>query len=216
MPSSPWRLVTIDIDGTLTLVHGWRRIAEAFGRVSLFEATRRRFLAHEIGEDEHLADLLDLANGHTIVEVEAVLAATPRLSGVSEGVRALQDLGARVALLTHNPPYVCAWYQKTFGFDDFEGTLGSVEKNGLLTRPGPVRADKLGGLLRLSERAQVPPRETVHVGDGRSDAEVFRRVGGGVAVNAPLPEVQREADVSITTTRFGDVVAAIRSLSPRA
>ena len=56
-----WRLVTVDIDGTLTRVHGWREIARAFGRDAEYELSNRRFFAREIGEDEHLEDLLRIA-----------------------------------------------------------------------------------------------------------------------------------------------------------
>lgn len=213
MAPFPWRLVTVDIDGTLTLVHGWRRLAEAFDRVGLYDASNRRFFAHEIGEDEHLDELLDLADGHTIAEVEAVLEATPKLAGIVEGVAALRGGGARVALLTHNPPYICTWYQRMFGFDDFEGTPGSVVRDGALVRLGPVHADKVGGVERLADRSGASLSATVHVGDGWSDAEVFRRVGAGIAVNSRLPEVDRAARKALATTRFGDVVAAIQRLS---
>jgi 3-deoxy-D-manno-octulosonate 8-phosphate phosphatase KdsC-like HAD superfamily phosphatase len=54
-----------------------------------------------------------------------------------------------------------------------------------------------------------------HVGDGWSDAEVFRQVGGGVALNSPLVEVNRAADLALTTEEFPDVVAALARLAPR-
>lgn len=215
MAPMPWRLLSVDIDGTLTLVHGWRRIAEAFGRLPAYEDSNRRFFAHELGEDPHLDDLLDLAAGHTIPEVEAVLAATPKLAGIRDGIAALHADGVRVALLTHNPPYVCAWYARTFGFDDFEGTVGTTLAGGRLVRPAPVHADKRGGARRLAARAGVPLDSMVHAGDGASDAEVFREVGGGVAVNAALPEVERAAGVAVRTRDFADLVAALRSLPPR-
>jgi phosphoserine phosphatase len=212
----PWRLVTFDIDGTLTRVHGWRGMAEAFGRLPAFEASNRRFFAHEIGEDPHLADLLDIAVGHSVAEVEAVLAATPKLDGIGDGVAELRRAGARVALLTHNPPYVCRWYARTFGFEDFEGTEGTIVQDGVIARPGPVHADKVGGMERLIARSGATPGSSVHLGDGASDAEVFRRVGGGVAVNAKLAEVRAAADASVSTTRMEDLVAVLRGLRPRA
>jgi len=68
-PPFPWRLVTFDIDGTLTPVHGWKGIAVAFGHLAEFEETTRQFRAHEIGEDRHLTNLLNIATGHTVAEV---------------------------------------------------------------------------------------------------------------------------------------------------
>jgi phosphoserine phosphatase len=211
----PWRLVTVDIDGTLTLVHGWREIAVAFDRLPDYERTHARFFAREIGEDQHLADLLDLSTGHTVAEVEEVVARTPKLDHIAEGVRELHRLGARAALLTHNPPYVTEFYQRTFGFDDEAGTTDQPIVDGVIRPPTTVRADKLGGLRALLERARLSPSTVVHVGDGWSDAGVFRHVGGGVALNSPLPEVNLAADRILRTRDFGEVVAALGRLVPR-
>lgn len=211
----PWRLVTVDIDGTLTRTHGWREIAEGFGRVPEWERTNRRFFAHEIGEDEHIADLLDLASGHSVREVLALVAATPKLEGIGEGVADLHERGASVALLTHNPDYVVAWYRTTFGFDDGEGTEGPAEVAGRLGHPGAVRADKLAGLERLLARSGGPAGRTIHVGDGWSDAAVFPRVGGGIALNSRLPEVEHAADRALHTGDFRAVAREIAGMRPR-
>ncbi len=211
----PWRLVTVDIDGTLTVGHGWRPIAVAFGRLPEYETSNRRFFAHEIGEDEHLVDLLNLAAGHTVAEVEAIVAQTPRLLDIREGVEELHALGARVALLTHNPDYVIDWYRRSFAFDDAEGVPAPIGPDGRIAPCHGVRADKPQGLQVLLARCGVSAREVAHLGDGWSDAELFRSVGGGIAVNSRLEEVNRAADRVVTTRDFPDVVQALRALSPR-
>ena len=211
----PWRLVTVDIDGTLTRTHGWKEMAVAFGRLEAFERTNRRFFAHEIGEDPHLADLLDLVTGHTVPEVLAVVERTPKLRRIRDGVGQLHDLGARVALLTHNPMYVVDWYRTTYGFDDAEGVDAQTVEGGRIGPPLGVRADKSEGLRALLARARVGPSAAAHVGDGWSDAVIFRQVGGGIALNSPLAEVNRAADLALTTEEFPDVVAALGRLAPR-
>jgi phosphoserine phosphatase len=211
----PWRLVTVDIDGTLTRGHGWKEVARAFGRLPAFEETNRLFFAHRIDEDTHLTNLLRIATGHTVTEVEAVLEQTPKLAGIAEGIAELHERGARVALLTHNPTYVADWYRRTFGFDDSEAVSVQSVDEGRIGPPVGVRADKPGALRALVARTQVPSTAVVHVGDGWSDAEVFRLVGGGVALNSPYPEVARLADLALVTQDFRDVVAAISRLAPR-
>ncbi|MGD0589119.1 MAG: HAD family hydrolase [Thermoplasmata archaeon] len=211
----PWRLVTVDIDGTLTRTHGWKEMAVAFDRLDAFQETNRRFFAHEIGEDPHLTDLLDLVTGHTVAEVLAVVERTPKLRRIREGVVQLHDLGARAALLTHNPSYVVDWYRNTYGFDDAEGVNAQAVEGGRIGPPVGVHADKSGGLRALLARERVVPSAVAHVGDGWSDAEVFRQVGGGVALNSPLVEVNRAADLALTTEEFPDVVAALARLAPR-
>ena len=216
VPTFPWRLVTVDIDGTLTRGHGWQEVARAFDRLPAFEATTRRFRAHEVEEDAHLTALLNLATGHTIPEVEAVLERTPKLEGITEGVVQLHGRGARVALLTHNPAYVAEWYRRRFGFDDAEGAVGQPVNDGRIGTIEEVHADKRGGLRALLSRYEVPSSRVAHVGDGWSDAEIFRLVGGGIALNSPLAEVNRAADLVLSTHDFRAVVVALARLVPRA
>lgn len=211
----PWRLVTVDIDGTLTRVHGWKEIAKEFGGLKKFEETTRRFRAREIGEDAHLANLLSIATGRTVPEVETVLARTPTLAGISEGIARLHEHGALVALLTHNPTYVADWYRGKFGFDDEEGVTFQRVEGGRIGPPLGVRANKPFGLRALLSRHDAPASTVVHIGDGRSDLEVFRLVGGGVAVNSPYPEVRRGADVALSTDDFREVVDHLARMTPR-
>jgi len=213
--SPVWPLVTVDIDGTLTTVHGWRVIADAFGQGEQFARTQRRFFAKEIDEDEHLTDMLRITEGRTTAEVETALAATPHIGGILEGVRAFHDRGTRVALLTHNPPYVCEWYCGRFGFDDFDGTGLQEVVHGVIQAPHDVRADKPAGLRALARRAGTSPDRVVHIGDGWADAALFPIVGRGVALNSSLPEVERAADLALRTVDFRDVVHAVEALRPR-
>lgn len=214
-PVLAWRLVTVDIDGTLTRRHGWAEIAEAFGRDEEFREVVHRFRAGATSTDEYVGGLLALARDHSVEEVEAILDRTPKLDGIAEGVDELRGTGCRVALLSHNPTYVTAWYQRRFGFDDAAGTAVPAAVRGPIGRPGRVRADKAAGLAALLGRAGGEARTTVHIGDGLSDAELFGRLGGGIALNASSPAVRAAADLALSTDDFRDVVGAVRRLAPR-
>lgn len=215
MNGMPWGLVTVDIDGTLTTVHGWRVIAERAGRLPAYAETNRRFLAGLIGEDEHLRDLLQIAVGLPNREFEAAISITPRIAGIDGFVRDLHHEGVRVALLTHNPALVCEWYQRAFGFDDFAGVAGSAIEGDRLGALPVVRADKVGGLRELLGRTSVPPNRVVHIGDGWADARIFPRVGGGVALNSAWPEVRNAADIAVDLTDLRPLVERLRTLTPR-
>jgi phosphoserine phosphatase len=210
-----WPLVTVDIDGTLTTVHGWKVIADSLGRPEELSRSNRRFFAKEIGEDEHLKDLLEIASGRPLSEVEAALDSTPRIGGIAEGIRAFHAQGSRVALLTHNPPYVCEWYCRRFGFDDFEGTAAQAVTAGVIQPPLDVRADKPRGLRALAARSGVPPHRIVHIGDGWADAALFSVVGRGVALNSSRPEVDSVADLVLRASDFREVADAVGRLRPR-
>jgi len=215
MAGFPFRLITVDIDGTLTRVHGWRVIARAFGREAEFDASNRRFFAHELSEDEHLRNLVNLAVGHSVAVVEAILAATPVVFDIAPTLEGLRQRGARVAVLSHNPSYVCAWYRRTFGFDDAEGMEGTPVLDGRIVDGGPVRADKRTGLVRLEARWGAAPPEVVHIGDGWADAALFPYVGAGVAFNSRLPDVERAADAALHSDSFAKLLPVLDRLVPR-
>jgi phosphoserine phosphatase len=215
MARGPWRLVTVDIDGTLTLVHGWRFLGERFGRVDQYERAMERLRARESGEDETIASLLAIAEGHTVAEVRAGLAGTPKLAAIPEGVRRLHDEGIRAALLTHNPPYVTDWYCDLAGFDRAAGFAGEQPTEPVIGAPVGARADKLGGLAQLLGHYELDPRTVVHVGDAGPDATVFRRVGGGIAVNPVSKAVEEAADLTLWTRDFREVVSGLLELPVR-
>lgn len=215
MVRGPWRLVTVDIDGTLTIGHGWRFVAVAFGRAGQYDRAMARVRSREAGEDETIAALLAIAEGHTVREVETIVAATPKLSGIPEGVRRLHGEGTEVALLTHNPPYVTDWYRRFAGFDDAGGLRGTQPTEPKIGPPLKVWTDKLGSLREMAARRGIPPSNVVHVGDSRPDAAVFPFVGGGIALNAEHPDVVRAADLALKTHDFGELVSAILALPAR-
>lgn len=215
MSDTPWGMVTFDIDGTLTLGHGWQVVADRFGRRVPYDRTMALINRGEISEDANLENLLSVATGHTVAEVEEVLAQTPKPAHIAETVRALHDQGIRAALLSHNPAYVCDWYARTFGFDAYEGCETPPPVNGVIPPPGHPRADKVAFLQRLLARTGIPAAAVVHVGDSRPDAVIFGRVGGGIAFNAPLREVREQADAVVDSEDLADILLVLERLTPR-
>lgn len=214
MRDFPWRLVTFDIDGTLTRGHGWRFIAERTGRLAQFEAADARYRSGAAGEDAHLRALLDIGEGRTLREIEDLLEQSPKIAHIAATVHGLHERGARVALLSHNPEFVCAWYRQRFGFDDDEGTRGTRTRAGRILPYGRLHVSKILGMRRLRRRAGVPPRQAIHIGDGRADSRVFPYVGGGIALNATVPAVRAAANVALTTADLRDVLPCLERIRP--
>ncbi|MCI4350728.1 MAG: haloacid dehalogenase-like hydrolase [Thermoplasmata archaeon] len=211
-----WRLVTIDIDGTLTTVHGWRFLAEQRGWGALWRQSTARYLRRETNEDEHLRDLLGLAEGLDRASLYEILEATPKIAGIGEAVAAWHADGTKVALLTHNPPYIVAWWKKRFGFDAADGVRRAPGfRRGRVGAAGAVVADKAGGLHRLLRKLTIDAAATVHIGDGWADAELFPLVGAGVALNSRLREVERAADLVRHHHDLRPMVPALQKLRPR-
>jgi phosphoserine phosphatase len=159
---------------------------------------------------------LDLAVGRTVDELYEILERVPLLDGIRATVDRLHELGIVSALLTHNPTYVCDWYRERFGFDDAEGTEGTVLVERRVTDSGPAKAAKVEGLYRLLRRHRVAAAQVVHVGDGWADAEIFSRVGAGIAINTRFREVERKADAVVRTTTLTDILPLLEQLPARA
>lgn len=213
-----FRLVSFDIDGTLTLGHGWRFIAERLGKSAEYEAADEEFHHHTVSEDRHLRSLLGIAQGVPLATLERLLDETPKLSGIGETVGDLRSMGSLPILLSHNPIYVCRWYARRFGFLEWAGVDdgGAPEVvRGIIQPPPPLRTGKLSGLARLLARHRILPSDAVHVGDGWADAELFPKVGLGVALNSELPEVDRAADVVLKTRDLRDLLPILRTRTPK-
>ncbi|MCI4346642.1 MAG: HAD-IB family phosphatase [Thermoplasmata archaeon] len=215
MGDYPWKLVSLDVDGTLTRGHGWKFIAAELGRADEFRRINAEFLSGTKGEEEHLRSLLRLARGHRVDEVEAILERAPKIAGIAETVSALHAKGARVALLTHNPDYVCAWYVRRYSLDGYSGTSITRIHDGRLEDPGPLRPDKLAGLGGLLERWGLSARECAHVGDGRADARVFPYLGAGIAFNSSDPKVLSAADAVVRAENLESILPVLAELTPR-
>ncbi len=199
-PGAPIRLVTFDVDGTLTREHGWEYLARRLGRRSEYEAAQEAFRRGERGEDEHLLALLSLARGVPVSRLLRLLARTPRMKGIGPTIRQLHARGQRVGLLTHNPEWVSRWYAQRYGFDLWAGVPQEI-RSGRLEPRDHLHVDKVRALGALLRREGLRPGAVAHVGDGPADARVFPRVGTGVALNASRREVWDRADlVALTDT----------------
>lgn len=205
-----FRVVSFDIDGTLTLGHGWFYIASVLGRLDSFRKSREAFLRQEIGEDEHLTNLLNLAAGASPSRITEALKKTPRIDRIPEGLARLKEAGLRTYLLTHNPPYVCRWYMEEFGFDGYIGAVQQVRRGRICRTTS--RADKVLWMRKICDREKVSTGEFAHVGDGDSDAAVFEQAGGGIAVNSRSRAAISSAARSLNTTDMTEIVEAVLQL----
>jgi phosphoserine phosphatase len=215
MTDFPYRLVCVDIDGTLTRGHGWATMADRLGRTPLYQHTAELYRTGQVDEDAHLQNLFEITEGASLADLHVILAATPKVEGIEPGVRRLHALGAKVALLTHNPTFITDWYVRTFGFDAADGLGGSPSVvQGIIGPAQRPRSDKVGGLDRLCAKFGVGRHDAAHVGDGRADALVFPLVALGIAFGAGLPDVRAAADVCVDVPEFLEVVRVLETTPP--
>ncbi len=202
------KIVTFDIDGTLTIGHGWFYIASLLGKADEYLEYTAMFRSGRTGEAEHLSNLLSIAEGVPVLKIHSILRSVPKLRNLSAAVRMLSANGLETMLLTHNPQYVCEWYEKRFGFSDHGSAYQPVE-NGVVCRAGTLRPDKVAWLKQMCAERRISPRDVLHVGDSASDAAVFRATGSGIAVNSREGETTGSAAAAINTTDMKDVAKLI-------
>lgn len=215
---TPFRLVSFDIDGTLTLGHGWKFLADQTGRNADYERLHARFADGRAGEDEHLREMLGFAEGLQVDRLARILEETPKVHGIAETTRELKEAETIPVLLTHNPPLIAGWYARRFGFAATDGTLNAprpATRDGRVLPSGPIRTDKIGGLQRLLARFGVAPSEAAHVGDSRPDAQLFPLVAYGLAVNPSSPAVAAAADQSVRIDDLREVLPLLENARRR-
>ena len=190
----PIHLVCFDIDGTIAVGHGWRTVARHRGLQDRFDWAQEEFSAGRATEDVHLARLLNFARGLELSEMEHILATTRHLPHLQEAVDSLHADGKKVALLTHNPGYVCRWYASHYGFDLWAGVEQEV-RAGRIQGVRRVHVDKVEGLRLVLGSTGARAIETANLGDGLADALVFPHVATGIALNSRISLVRNAADL---------------------
>ncbi len=206
------KIATFDIDGTLTVGHGWYFIAAMLHRMQEYREFTALYRKGGCGEAEHLSNLLSIAEGVPLQKIHSILFRTPRLSGINRAVAMLAEKGLEAVLLTHNPQYVCEWYESRFGFTGHLSAFQPVE-NGIVGKAPVPHPDKVAWLRGMCSERGYALDEIIHVGDARSDGAVFRATGLGIAVNSRSRDTIGSATASLNTTDMTDVARMIIRLS---
>jgi phosphoserine phosphatase len=123
-------------------------------------------------------------------EIDAQLVTVGNLAPVLASLRAL---GILAVLITSGPVEVAQAVAKRFPFDDCFGSEFEKSTGGQPTYTGRITkhlgsAGKLDTLKELCRSEAISLRDCVAVGDGVSDADLFRAAGTPIGINC-APEV---------------------------
>lgn len=205
-------IVTFDIDGTLTVGHGWYYIAEMLGKKDDYLRSTRLYRSGRIDEREHLNNLLNLAAGRTVDDIAGMLERVPLIDNIAEGVERLKSEGIGSFLLTHNPEYVCRWYSGRFGFEGYICSSQKVDGK-TIRRAESAAPDKLAWLDKFCRARKVELEGILHIGDSASDRSVFIRTGRGIAVNTRDRSIIYSATAYLNTTDMNDIAGKVLEIS---
>ncbi|MBC7259538.1 MAG: HAD family phosphatase [Chloroflexi bacterium] len=189
------RLAIFDLDGTLKEARDpYVYLHSRLGTLAASEAFFADGFAGRISYAEWLRLDAALWKGTPLATLQALFRENPYLPGAEETVRALKRQGVRLALVSTGIQIHAEMVAQELGFDRVfcnyvYATDGIINGE---TRVGVPEGGKGAIVDALLAELGVAPSEALAVGDTRSDADMFRRVGVSVAV-CPNHEAARQA-----------------------
>jgi len=189
------RLAIFDLDGTLKEARDpYVYLHSRLGTLAASEAFFADGFAGKISYAEWLRLDAALWKGTPVATLQALFRENRYLPGAEETVRALKRQAVRLALVSTGIQIHAEMVAQELGFDRvFCNYVYATD--GILngeTRVGVPEGGKGAIVDALLAEFGVAPSEALAVGDTRSDADMFRRVGVSVAV-CPNHEAARQA-----------------------
>ncbi len=189
------RLAIFDLDGTLKQARD--PYVYLHSRLGTLEASQAFFadgFAGAISYEEWLRLDAALWKGMPVATIRALFRENPYLPGAVETVRTLKQHGVRLALVSTGIQIHAEMVAEDLGFDRVfcnyvYATDGIINGD---TRVGVPEGGKGAIVDALLAEFGVAPSEALALGDTRSDADMFRRVGVSIAV-CPNHETVRQA-----------------------
>lgn len=197
-------LVCFDVDGTLITHPSGKVIWEVLnlkytGDDSVNQERFAMYRAGEITYGEWVR--LDVEgwvkNGATRSEIVSAVREFRVYDGAMAAVRALKELGVRLAVISGTIDIVVDTLFPGGLFDDVYTNKIFFDERDRLTAWEPTPFDLDGkpvALKELSRKHDIPLERTAFVGDGENDVAIIGEAGYVVAFNPRSPELERRAD----------------------
>jgi phosphoserine phosphatase len=209
----------LDVDGTLKRAESpYQYLHERLGVAHLAERDRELALAGRISYAEWLHRDASLWAGHSVAEIEQMLAENPYLPGAPEFLRALKRAEVVIALVSAgfslNTDPIAAEFAIDHVLTNELTSVDGVLDGGAINRvPEGGKAAFACGLM---DRLGIEPEQTLAAGDTAGDLELFDCAGLRIAVNPKSELLRARADVVFEPDLTGAVAwLAARGCLPR-
>ncbi|KAG9392674.1 Phosphoserine phosphatase [Carpediemonas membranifera] len=212
--NQPLKVVSFDVDGTLTSSYCWIEIHEQLGTADNARQNREAYFNGEIEYDVWAERDAALWRGRDYSEAVKALETPKFLDGVVEGMKRLADAGVEIILLSGGVDINNNVLSKHFPvMDSFANILMHDDEGrivGVDTRVGFEGELSKGHILRQwAKEKGLDLGAVVHVGDSENDIAAFEAAGLGVAFHCHHEGTLDAADMIIAGRDFSKVVDAL-------
>ncbi|QLD89785.1 phosphoserine phosphatase SerB [Natronomonas salina] len=195
-------LIAFDFDGTLSDSEMTVLLGEEAGVADEIDEITERAMNDEISYAESLYERAELLDGLEDDDVEAAFDRVELREGAADVIRALDDAGNHVAILTGGfDRGVSMALEKEDVYVDTIVANRLPMRNGKLTgeAEGPlIEGTKDEALKDLSEEVGIGMSETVAIGDGANDLPMLEVADLAIGYE-PKPAVEPHCDVVVTS-----------------
>ncbi|WP_196161473.1 HAD family phosphatase [Reinekea sp. G2M2-21] len=216
MISQPsFQLASFDLDGTLvrgTSTGGF--LAQKMGHAEAMLAAEQLYAEGKVANDYVSTLDGEYYRGYCKADIFALLADIPQIRHIGETVSALNQLGIPCVICTLAWEFVAEYFAERYGFMAWSGPALQVDTQGQFTGRIQSHFDETGKpvfIEQICQRFGFSMDRVFHVGDSRSDIELFKRAGYSVAINA-TPDAQANANCQLSTESLLDVLPLIPGL----
>jgi phosphoserine phosphatase len=208
--SEQFKLVTFDLDGTLTREASiWEYIHKRLGKWYGFaEDYQNQFLAGKISYEEFCERDAQVWKGMRVGKLLEIVMTVPFRPGVDELIYYLKQKGLKLSMVSSGLSLLSDWVHHNYGFD-YSVSNDLLHENGILTGRVKIQVQydkKREWVKKILKKFGVKPEEVIAIGDSKGDMDMFQMVGFSVAFNSSCCELEQIATVCVRSQNLADII----------
>jgi phosphoserine phosphatase len=202
-------LASFDIDGTLVRgVSTGAFLAQKMGHAEAMQTAEALYAAGQVAND--YVSTLDgqFYRGYSKAQIFALLDDLPFIADIEPTLAALSARGIPVVLCTLAWEVVAEYVAQRFGFSAWSGPALHCSADGRFSGAVARHFDEFGKPVFIQNqcnRRGIALVDVCHIGDSRSDLELFKQVGFSIALNATA-DARAVASVALQADSLLDIL----------
>ena len=207
--TSPIQLASFDLDGTLvrgTSTGGF--LAQKMGHAAAMLAAEELYAQGKVPNDYVSTLDGEYYQGYTKARIFELLADIPEIAHIGETVSAFNDRGIPCVICTLAWEFVAEYFAERYGFIALSGPALAYDEDAKFTGKIQAHFNEFGKpvfIQNLCDKFGYDMSRVFHIGDSRSDIELFKQAGHSIAINA-TDDAKAHAQQSIETESLLDIL----------